>query len=430
MASIYKKPVFVRDPATGERGKGKSKKWWGRFTDVNGREKRVPLAVDRAAAQAMLAEHVRRVERERVGLIEPHDEQAKRPLTKHLADYRQYLESKRNAPSHVKLTESYIKKVLDGCKFKLIRDLSAARLSRWLADLRASGRSVRTSNAYLIAVKGFSRWLVRERRAKEDVLSHLSRLNTETDVRRRRRVLSPDELERLIVAAETNKGRLGRMRGTDRAIVYRLAAFTGLRAQEIASLTPRSFDLDASPPTVTVDACYSKHRRQDVLPLAEDLCRRLRAYLAIREGERRRVSDDRLWPGKWYRKAGEILQRDLGAARATWLKDTKKAAERKRREQSDFLLDVDAVGQVVDFHSLRHGFITYLVAANVAPKVAQALARHSTITLTMDRYTHLGIVDLVDAVGKLPALCPETSRDAASLTTDTPIACRPEHPDG
>ncbi|NUN15577.1 MAG: hypothetical protein HUU55_18290, partial [Myxococcales bacterium] len=58
MASIYKKPVFVRDPATGERVKGKSKKWWGRFRDVDDREKRVPLTVDRAAAQAMLAEYV------------------------------------------------------------------------------------------------------------------------------------------------------------------------------------------------------------------------------------------------------------------------------------------------------------------------------------------------------------------------------------
>jgi hypothetical protein len=40
--------------------------------------------------------------------------------------------------------------------------------------------------------------------------------------------------------------------------------------------------------------------------------------------------------------------------------------------------------------------------ANVPPKVAQALARHSTITLTMDRYTHLQMGDLVEAVGRLP----------------------------
>ncbi|MBU4270781.1 MAG: tyrosine-type recombinase/integrase [Planctomycetes bacterium] len=62
------------------------------------------------------------------------------------------------------------------------------------------------------------------------------------------------------------------------------------------------------------------------------------------------------------------------------------------------------MGRVVDYHSLRHGFITYLVTANVPPKVAQMLARHSTISLTMDRYTHLGIVDLVAGLKRLPAM--------------------------
>ena len=128
MASIYKKPVFVRDPATGERVKGKSKKWWGRFRDVDDREKRVPLAVDRAAAQAMLNEYVRRVERRTVGLIEPTRRTGQDGRWRNTwPTIGKYLESKRNAATHVKLTESYIRKVLDGCKFKLIRDLSPSR---------------------------------------------------------------------------------------------------------------------------------------------------------------------------------------------------------------------------------------------------------------------------------------------------------------
>jgi integrase len=59
---------------------------------------------------------------------------------------------------------------------------------------------------------------------------------------------------------------------------------------------------------------------------------------------------------------------------------------------------------VVDFQCLRHGFITYLVTANCPPKVAQTLARHSTIGLTMDRYTHLGIDDLVAGLKRLPTM--------------------------
>ena len=64
----------------------------------------------------------------------------------------------------------------------------------------------------------------------------------------------------------------------------------------------------------------------------------------------------------------------------------------------------DAAGRVFDFHAFRHGFISNLARAGVHPKVAQVLARHSTITLTMDRYAHVGIVDLRGALDRLPGL--------------------------
>ena len=39
---------------------------------------------------------------------------------------------------------------------------------------------------------------------------------------------------------------------------------------------------------------------------------------------------------------------------------------------------------VFDFHSFRHTFITNLVKGGASPKIAQGLARHSKITVTMD----------------------------------------------
>ena len=38
------------------------------------------------------------------------------------------------------------------------------------------------------------------------------------------------------------------------------------------------------------------------------------------------------------------------------------------------------------------------------PKDAKELARHSTITLTMDRYAHVGLQDTTTAIAKLPGL--------------------------
>ncbi len=53
--------------------------------------------------------------------------------------------------------------------------------------------------------------------------------------------------------------------GPDRAMAYRVALGTGFRTDELRSLTPTSFDLEADPPTITIKAAYSKRRRQDVL---------------------------------------------------------------------------------------------------------------------------------------------------------------------
>jgi len=59
---------------------------------------------------------------------------------------------------------------------------------------------------------------------------------------------------------------------------------------------------------------------------------------------------------------------------------------------------------VADFHSLRHTFISNLARGGVHPKVAQSLARHSTITLTMDRYSHTLVGEHADALAVLPDL--------------------------
>jgi len=58
----------------------------------------------------------------------------------------------------------------------------------------------------------------------------------------------------------------------------------------------------------------------------------------------------------------------------------------------------DNPDHALDFHSLRHTFLMNLARAGVHPKTAQALARHSTISLTLDRYTHVSLGDEVRAI--------------------------------
>ena len=100
-----------------------------------------------------------------------------------------------------------------------------------------------------------------------------------------------------------------------------------------------------------------------------------------------------LFPGTWTEKCAPMFRIDLAAARLAWLDEAKgNAAETERRTKSRFLCPVDGCG--CDFHGLRHSFISNLAAGGVHPKVAQQLARYSTITLTTDCYSHLGLIDM------------------------------------
>jgi integrase len=238
---------------------------------------------------------------------------------------------------------------------------------------------------YVSTVKHFSRWLARKinrvlkkthrlRHRWADPLADLQQLNAWVDVRHQHRPLAPEDFGRFLAAARSGKRYRG-LTGEDRAFPYLVAIYTGLRASELASLTPASFDLDAEPPTVTVGAAYSKHRREDVQPLRRDVAEQLRTYLAGRP------RNTPVWPGKWPKGGAVILRRDLAAAGIAY---------------------EDEGGAFIDFHGLRHTFISALAAAGVRPKAAQELARHSTITLTQDYYTHLQLRDQVGALDMLP----------------------------
>jgi hypothetical protein len=97
-----------------------------------------------------------------------------------------------------------------------------------------------------------------------------------------------------------------------------------------------------------------------------------------------------------------MLQDDLNEARRRWLQDAKTDAERAERERADFLKHIDADGRVLDFHGTRHTYISGIVAGGASVKTCQELARHSTPTLTIGRYSHARLHDLTAALDALP----------------------------
>ena len=405
MANLYRKATTQTDRRTGVKHKTKSRKWWGRYRDASGIERRVPLASDKMAAQSMLNELIRKVEREKAGLADPTDEQKKRPLKDHVADFKSYLQNKGVTAKQVHTATAQLQRMIGANNWKLMGDISASGALEFLGGLRQAGRSNQTYNHYLKSAKQFTRWLLRDRRSAIDPLSHLSKLNVRTDRRHDRRALSPEEFDRLIGAAKTGRT-IETITGADRAMMYVLAGWTGFRKGEIGSLTLRSFQLDNDPPTATVAACYSKRRRQDTQILHLEVVRLFKEWLARKPDLR---PSDLLFPvsgkvpGGKERKTHKMMQYDLKAARQTWIEEVKTEADREARERTDFLTYCDDDGRFADFHSNRHLFITSLERANLSPKMAQTLARHSDVRLTLGIYTHVGLHDQTAAIQSLPA---------------------------
>ena len=178
------------------------------------------------------------------------------------------------------------------------------------------------------------------------------------------------------------------MSGPARAMLYRLALSTGLCAGELRHLTRSSLDFDKQ--AVTLNAQHTMNRTACTLPLRNDMA------LALADFYSDMLPTALLFnmPPKW--DVIEMFKGDLVVAGVAYQ---------------------DAAGRFADFHALRHTFITNLARSGVHPKVAQDLARHSDINLTMARYSHTLMEQRADAVAMLPEIVTVSSHSVAEGTT-------------
>ena len=378
----------------------------------NGPRRRLCGGPDKDAAEALGARMEALEMQRRRGLIDPAAErfaaEGRRPILGHLTDFRAALEARGNTPQHCEETYSQARKVIELCGVEAPADLTASAVQGALGTLRGEGRSLDTCNHYLRSVKGFSRWLHRDNRTRRDALVSLKAYNAATDPRHVRRELQPEETIWLVRTAEDRTLPEHKISGLDRAMVYRLALGTGFRAKELRKLTPESFDLEADPPTVTVQAVCSKRRREDCQPIPRHLAEALGPWLAGREAGRP------VFPALPV-KTARMLRADLKAARTAWIAAAPSDAEREARERSDFLVYQDAAGRVADFHATRHTYVSAIVAGGASVKTAQELARHSTPALTTGRYSHARLHDLTGALEALPNLTPDGGHGKTSV---------------
>lgn len=345
-------------------------KWRIKYKDEHGQWRTVAGYADKETTKTKARGIETDVERRRQGLVDPFEDSKKVSLADHLAAYERHLEAKGDCADHVARCKARIQAIFDGCGFGSIVSLCAHdardKVNKYLAKRTDIGDQ--TKNHYRTALIGFCRW-AEDGRMPPTPLTRLKKV-TITERSRERRAISAEQLDELLAVTLAGP-KTHRLTGEQRYWVYRLAIESGLRAGELASLTPASF-MNSS---VIVRASISKNHKIADQPLRPEFLEEFRPWLEQHD------PDQRLWPSKWYRRAAEMLQVDLKSAGIPY----------KTKDG------------VCDFHSLRAVYVTELAEAGVDIKSLQTLARHSTPVLTMNVYAKARPAKLAEAVAKLPS---------------------------
>jgi integrase/recombinase XerD len=368
-----------------DKARGKAGKWTGWYLGEAGRKVTFPGTVHKTTTEDMarrLEESARRVS---LGLAEPGDQARRVAATKsvatHVEDYRLTLIARAAGEKHARSTAVALTSLLADASITAIADLPIDRIQEALGRLRAR-RSPRTTNHALAAFKAFASWLEDSGRLRKVPrgLRSLKPYSQEVDRVRERRAMTRDEVSRLLATTEagptvytygSSKSRHHKrpITGPMRAAIYRLALGTGFRADELRTLTRESFSLDGPAPFVTVEAAYSKNGKKADQPISRDLAERIRPFVeATAKGERVLTMKA---------KTSQMFPPDLAAAGIA-----------ERGED----------GRAVDFHALRHTFVSHLVEAGENIKTVQVLARHSDPALTLGIYAHAERSTLRDAI--------------------------------
>ncbi|MGH2502376.1 MAG: site-specific integrase [Ktedonobacterales bacterium] len=205
--------------------------------------------------------------------------------------------------------------------------------------------------------------------------------------RREMRPLSREEAQGFLEAA----------RGHWLEALFRLALSTGMRRGELLALKWRDVDLDAGRLSVVASlrwrhgvAMYStpktkRSRRQ--IALTAEMVSTLVEMRRQQRAQRLRVGP--AWQGEAY---DAVFSDELGERL------------REKRVLLNFrrVLATAGILTTVRFHDLRHTCATLLLQQRVHPKVVSEMLGHSSITITLDLYSHV-LPDMQDEAARAMA---------------------------
>lgn len=335
-----------------KRRNRKSDPWLISYGPRNDR-KVVTASPDRQVTNELAIKLARMSERIKHGLLTKsearHEEYIVVGIERHVADFVEYLKGKNAGKKHVNQTKNTLNELMSGIAF--MSDIIPARLQTKIGKMDLAGRS---KNHYVSAYHSFLKWGSDEDRRWSRAFADEIRLKTFPNIKKHeRRILTVDELNRLIHTAETT-GNAQSVPGKERSLIYRLAIISGLRAGELERLT---ID-DIKPNGIIVRAESAKNRTKDTVAVPAEMIAEIQ---------------------KFYRdnsRSGKIFK--FGSSTARMISIDLKRAGIPRKTADGFF----------DFHSLRHQSGSLLIGAGLDLKSVQKHMRHKTMKMTTDTYGH------------------------------------------
>ena len=349
------------------RGSGKYQGW---FFDAGGKRKYFTGTSGRAETRRMakrLEDEHRQIRLGYRPAPSTADRHRNRPFAEASIEYQEWgaaqggLKGRPWSNGHAQRRRSQLRWWREALGLETLSDLNDAqpRVERALRELQATGRSGKTLANYSESISAFCDWCVQRGYLADDPLKGMAPFDVTPQSRRR--AMTPDEIRLLLHASPP-----------DRSLLYEMALFSGLRANELRSLTTDDLDLDRC--GVNLDAEWTKNRQEGFQPLYPDLVQRLHRFAGSGE------------PAELYKKA---LKRG-GSKRNAPPNPLLYVPSQPARI---FDKDLEAAGIVkltpmgkLDFHASRVSYINILLDRGVGVREAQALARHSTPQMTMNVY--------------------------------------------
>ncbi len=452
------KPVTAPCVGDGSRCRVPSAKWYGQYTDANGKVRRVPLSANKDAARLMLSELVKRVENEKAGVIDRFADHRKRPIAAHLTDWIVSLRANGRTPQYVSLKAARVTAVIGGCGWVFPGDMTADRVEIFLSGLRSrrpelpplpDGAEWFTLKQVGHLLGGVSRQTVaalfrrhrltgtgrgksrRFPRAAVETLRDLKdrgcsaqtsnhylqaiqqfarwlmdngRIDRSPFTRLKPLNARLDQRRR---RGELSPSELGRLLAVTAAGGIKFRGLTGADRVMLYRLAVGT-GFRAAELAALVPEFFDLNATPPAILLPAELSKNRKgavqpvaAGLAsdLRGYLAGRPIRERVWPGTWVGKAADMLRADLDAAGVPVEVDGPEGNESR------------------DFHALRACFISNVIRAGADLKQVMTLARHSDPRLTAGRYARTRLHDLGAVVDKLPE--PTTTRSETGVLKAT-----------